>query len=150
MKSSRVATSLPQSDEVREGVRIVRGRTTSPTFALTLLYDRDWQVRTENLGAVRLDIFATAEFKPGAQEIIREFRETFDLLARRFGKPTAGYFGVAQSRSRSSAGWHYASNSLIVAGGQGGGAFTRSEGEPRASFGHEVAHLWTQAFGPAA
>lgn len=145
----RVATSVPQTERIEGRDRVVQGKTIRPTMALSLLYDRDWQPVVERLGDIRLELFLASDFQPDPKEIIQAFQETIGLLSQRFGSPPAGYFAVAQGRSRSGGGWHYTSNQLVVAGLQGG-PLVQHTGEPRAYFGHEVAHLWTQGAGPAA
>ena len=149
-----LVTSVPATESISEAKhadarRIVKGRSASPTFALTLMYDRDWQTREIVAGKMKLALFTTADCKPSKEEIEQEFLRSYKLLSEAFGAPQGDWLSVAQGRARRGVGWHFRSNDLIVAGVQGG-ALTRDAGEPRAYFGHEVAHGWTAATGEAA
>ena len=144
----RLTTSVPQTETIEGRQRVVRGRTSLATFALTLLYDRRWRPRSKRLGAVKLDVFATADFDPPVATVMKEFEDVYRFLSRRFGVPKLNYFAVAQGRARGASGWHFASNQTLVAASRGGRMIADGK-EPRAAFGHEVAHLWTQGAGPA-
>jgi len=144
-----VTTSVPQTETVKNGIRTIEGHSLKPSFALSLLYDRDWQVVPQQSGNFRFETFLTPDFKPPRSQLETIFRRTYDLLSARFGPPQANYFGVAQGRARGSGGWLYRTNDLIVAGEIGGPTSSRLP-RPRAYFGHEVSHGWTSPTGPAA
>jgi hypothetical protein len=144
----RLSTSLSQTERVEAGRRIVTARSESPVFALTLAYDRLWLPSVQMLEGVRLALFTTPDFAPPASTVAVGFAGAVKLLGGRFGRPRATYFGVVQARARGSSGWHFRSNDVIVAGVNGGDLGRRSP-YPRAWFGHEVAHLWTNPIGPA-
>jgi hypothetical protein len=145
----RVVTSVPQTDTGVDGVRVVRGRSDRPTFALTLMYDREWEVATRDLPGLRVEIFATPEFRPSAAELAAAVGRAYRVLSDRFGEPSSGYVAAVQGRARTASGWHFRSNDLIV-GGSERGPISRGGGLARAWLGHEVAHGWTEPTGPAA
>src|SRR6185503_5573598 len=130
------------------GHRVVTARSETPVFALTLAYDRLWRPSSETLDGVRLELFTTPDFTPPAPAVFDGFSRAVRLLGARFGRPRAAYLGVVQARARGSSGWHFRSNDVIVAG-TNGGDLGRRDPYPRAWFGHEVAHLWTNPIGPA-
>jgi hypothetical protein len=144
----QLSTSLPQTSETNGDIRTVRASSIRPTEALTLAYDRDWKVRSITAGSVRLDIFATEDFEPAPEKIAVEFRSAYELLQRRFGAPSGGYFAIVQGRSRAGSGWHNIANQAIFAG-VNGGRFLDAGSRPRAPFHHEVAHAWTSGAAPA-
>lgn len=143
-----LATSLPQNDTVEGNTRVVRGRSIGETPALTLSYDRDWQPRRVTAGATTLEIFATPDFVPAPEKIVAEFRRSYEVLEKRFGSPSGGYFAIVQGRSRSGGGWHNIANQAVFAGYQGG-RFYSAEPFPQANFFHEVSHAWTSGAAPA-
>ena len=144
-----LTTSLPQSDTIVGTERVVRGMTIRPTFALTLVYDRDWRVVTDTLGPLRVQLFLTPEFKPSPSAVAAEIHSVYALLSSRFGTPNAHYLGIVQSRTLQGNGWQFATNQIVVAGGSPQ-VVSRKEDLPRAFLGHEIAHLWTQGAGAAA
>lgn len=148
-KEYKLSTSLPQTEHIEGAERIIVGKTIRPTFALTLVYDRDWKTVTEQVGGLRLQLFLTPEFKPSPAAVVQEFRSVHSLLSSRFGVPKADYFGIVQARSIQGNGWLFASNQVVVAGGWPR-IFSTKDGFPRAFLGHEIGHLWTNGSGPAA
>jgi hypothetical protein len=143
-----VATDLPQTDTVFGGVRSVRACTQHPTFALSLVYDRGWQPVVRRIGPLRLALFTTPDFAPGPDSLASAFARVYRLLSERFGEPASDYFVIAQQRARPGSGWLWRSNEMIGAASQGGNLLRRGP-PPRAPFGHEVAHGWVSATGPA-
>jgi hypothetical protein len=144
----RVATSIPQTETIEGRHRVVRGRTIQAAFALTLLYDRRWRLRSKRLGPVKLDVFATPDFDPPVAQVMKEFEDVYRFLSGRFGVPKLGYFAVAQGRARDGSAWRFASNQTLVAAARGARMIEGGD-TPKASFGHELSHLWTQGAGPA-
>lgn len=142
-----VATDLPQRDSVA-GERFVRARSRAPADALSLVYDAAWTPTTRTVGDVTLALFTTPDFTPSADSLVVEFERVYSILSERFAPPASRYFAVAQQRARSGRGWLWRSNELIGAGANGG-PLTWAGPPPRASFGHEVAHGWLTATGPA-
>lgn len=144
----RVTTSIPQIEAVRNDIRTIQGHSLKPTFALSLLYDKDWQVISQQTKGFRFETFLTPDFKPSRTQLEAVFRRTYDLLSAKFGPPQANYFAVVQGRARRAGGWLYRTNDSIVAGEVGGPTSSRGP-RPRAYFGHEVSHGWTSPTGPA-
>lgn len=143
-----LATSLPQTASIQGNKRIVRAKTSQPTDALTIAYDRDWKPQRLSAGKVQLEVFATPDFEPSPDKIAAEFRYTYETFKSRFGAPTGGYFAVVQGRSREGSGWHNKANQAIFAGVHGG-SFHRADPSPHAPFHHEIAHAWTAGAAPA-
>ena len=148
-KDYALTTSLPQTERVESGDRIIEGKTVRPTMALTLAYDRDWKVLREKAAGIQLELFLMPGFQPEPPAVVQEFRSVHSLLASRFGEPGGGYLAIVQLRADSQKGWHFNSNQGVFAGGSSASLSTK-EPPPQASLGHEIGHLWTQGAGPAA
>jgi hypothetical protein len=147
-KDYALVTSLPQTDRIVGGDRMIEAKAARPG-ALSLAYDQDWKVVRENAAGIQLELFLTPEFRPQAPAVIEEFRSVHSLLASRFGEPGGGYLAIVQLRADSQKGWHFNSNQGVFAGGSSA-RLSRDDGFPKASLGHEIGHLWTQGTGPAA
>jgi len=148
-KEYRLSTSLPQTEHIDGATRVIEAKSVRPTFALTLVYDREWKVITEQIGGLRLELFLTPEFKPSPAAVVDEVRSVYSFLSGRFGVPKADYLGIVQARSREGNGWLFASNQVVVAAGWPR-VFSTKGGFPRAFLGHEIGHLWTNGSGAAA
>jgi len=145
----KVATDLPQQETVSNGVRTVIAQSTGKVGAVSWAYDDAWTPRNYQVGEVRLDIFATADYAPSDEVLKASVAQAVKVLSARFGMPPARRIVIIQARGRDGAGWHFLSNQAIFTGVQGGNP-TRLEGFPiRAFLGHEVAHLWTRPSGVA-
>jgi hypothetical protein len=140
-----VLTSLPQTDFVQSGRRIVEASSEHPVSALTLLYDREWERHVRQAEEMRIEVFTVPGFRPGAEEIASDAEEAYRILRAHFGEPGSRYLAIAQGRARPG-GWHFRSNDLVVGGGAGA-AGSRGGALPRAWLGHEVAHGWTRPSG---
>jgi hypothetical protein len=138
-KEYKLSTSLPQTERIEGAERVVDCKTIRRTFALTLSYDRDWNIVSEQIGGLRLELFLTPEFRPSPTAVVQEFRSVYSLLSSRFGTPTAEYFGIVQARSIQGNGWLFASKQVVVAGGWPR-TFSTKDGFPRAFLGHEIGH----------
>lgn len=146
-KAYHLATSLPQKEMVIGDSRIIEAKSGNPTFGLSIYYDKDWEVNTFKKDHIDLVVYATKDFLPEKQVLYAEFAKSYDTLQKYFGKPIGNYLGIVQDRSNSN-GWKNRSNSIVVAGAKGG-TLTTDRPNPRATFGHEVAHGWTNPTGPA-
>jgi hypothetical protein len=144
-KQYQLALDIPQNQEIVGESRIITAETEEKTKALTLLYDKGWNLASKNFGQIRLDILANEEFEPGVEEIQSEFEKVYSQLKTRFGEPVSKQFKITQARGRRGDGWHFRSNNAIVTGNKGGTLITESP--PRAYFAHEVAHAWTEPTG---
>jgi hypothetical protein len=143
----KIATDLPQTETVADGVRTVTARSEAPTGAVTWAYDEAWEPRTHAVGAMELQLFATPDYSPAADSFTQAGEETWAVLSARFGAPGLRRIAVIQARGRDGDGWHFFSNQGIFTGAQGG-VLSRDNAFPvRAFFDHEVAHLWTRPSG---
>ncbi|MCB0705190.1 MAG: hypothetical protein KDC34_07760 [Saprospiraceae bacterium] len=144
----QLASSLPQTDTVEGDYRIIKAISPNPTFGLSLYYDKEWNVREIKKGDMHLVLYTTTDFSPSDDTLYQEFSNTFDILTAAFGKPQINYLGVVQDRSSGGNGWRNRSNNIIIAG-ENGSYLKSLDTNPRAVFGHEVAHSWTNPIGPA-
>ena len=154
-KAYYVTTSIPQTETVKDGMRIVTGRTDEPEFTLTLIFDRDWHPTTTKVGGIEFGTFLTSSYHwtPAALEAV--LRKEYELLDPRFGLPQSHYLAVVEERGIGESGFRYRANDLVVSGAGGGKVLLSPQdsaaSEPNAPFPHEVSHGWTmQATGPAA
>ena len=69
-------------------------------------------------------------------------------MEKHFGKPLGDFFGIVQDRSNGGNGWKNRSNSTVIASEKGSYLIT-DQPSPRAVFGHEIAHQWTNPHGEA-
>lgn len=146
-KDYHMATSLPQKDAIWGETRVIVAKSEVPTFGLSLYYDQEWQVSTIKKDQLDLVIYATKDFAPDSALLFAHFSKNFDTLQKYFGKPISNYFGIVQDRTGGN-GWKNRSNSMVVAG-QNGAYLITDKPVPRAVFGHEIAHGWTNPTGPA-
>jgi len=146
-KSYYMTTSLPQKDNIVGDVREIVAKSEMPTFGLAIYYDREWEVNTFKKDQIEMVIYATKDFLPKKEKLYTEFSKNYDTLQKHFGKPISNYFAIAQDRS-SPGGWKNRANSVVVAG-EIGSILIMDKPNPRAIFGHEVAHGWTSPTGPA-
>ena len=144
-KEFRVSTSIPQTERVEGGDRIIEGKTIQPAVALTLVYDREWNVETRSIGDTRVELFLAPDVEPNAAEIFAEFRSVFELLSKRFGRLPSRYFAIVQARSwKDNPGWRFCSNQAVVSA-MTPGPLSVEAPVPTARLGHEIAHFWTSA-----
>lgn len=146
----RLALDLPQSDKVAKGQRITEGQTPFPSPALSFAFDDSWDPTHFDVAGMRLNLFATRDFKPSADELRPYFEHTVESLQRRFGKPPVTDTKIVQARLRDGEGWHFLSNQAIFAGKNAGRMVRVTDFLPmREYLGHEISHLWTHPSGPA-
>ncbi len=146
-KAYHLATSLPQQDQVIGDYRIITAKSGNPTFGLSVYYDRNWEVDAIKIGDLSLSVYAAKDFSPNKELLRSHFSKYYDTLQKHFGKPIGNYLGIVQDRSGGN-GWKNRSNDMVVAG-QSGSYLITDQPNPRAIFGHEVAHGWTSPTGPA-
>jgi hypothetical protein len=142
----RLTTSLPQTERVEEGERIVEGKSTLRTNMLTLGYDREWQPHVVAAGGVSLDLFVTRSFPLRPEQLIAEFRKDYSLFAARFGEPAGGYTAIVQLRGNPGQSFHSNHASFVAATYP----LLPDRENATATLGHEIAHAWTEGSGPAA
>ncbi|WP_316751109.1 hypothetical protein [Pedobacter gandavensis] len=146
-KAYHLSTSLPQKESVAGDLRIIKAKSEQATFGLSVYYDKDWEVTTFKKDQIDLVVYATKDFLPGKEALYAAFAKDYDTLQKHFGKPLSNYIGIVQDRTGGN-GWQNRSNSIIVAGEKGSNLIT-DKPNPRAIFGHEIAHGWTSPTGPA-
>ena len=143
----QLTTSLPQTESMVGDYRIITAKSELPTFGLSLYYDRDWTLSTLRKDKIDMVIYATPDFTPNKDTLANQFLKYYDILKSNFGEPISNYFGIVQDRTGGN-GWKNRANSIIIAG-QSGSYLITDKPNPRAIFGHEVAHAWTSPTGPA-
>ncbi|WP_316839824.1 hypothetical protein [Pedobacter gandavensis] len=146
-KAYHLATSLAQKESIVGDLRIIKATSEQPTFGLSIYYDKDWEVSTFKKGQTELVVYATKDFLPKKEALYAEFAKSYDTLEKHFGKPLSTYMGIVQDRTGGN-GWLNRSNNIIIAGEKGSILIT-DKPQPRAYFGHEIAHGWTSPTGPA-
>ena len=101
-KEYSLTTSLPQAERIEGAERIVEASSVQPTFALTLAYDREWQVLSEKARRRSTRTVCDSGVSPDRAAIVQEFRQVHSLLAGRFGEPEERLCcrGSAPRRSR--------------------------------------------------
>lgn len=146
-KDYQLSTSLPQKDQIYGDRRVITAKSELPTFGLSVYYDRDWEINSLKKDHIEMVIHATKDFAPQRDALHAQFSKDYDTLQKVFGNPISKYFGIVQDRTGGN-GWKNRANSIIVAGSTGSYLIT-DKPNPRAVFGHEVAHGWTSPTGPA-
>lgn len=150
--SYRLTTSIPQTEQVANGIRTVRGTSMHPQFILSLIYDKDWRVTSTPIGNFEFESFLTPTFHFTHDSLASIIAREYRLLTPRFGdpQPPSRYLAVVESRVLKGAGFTVRMNNAVVSGDN----VTRLDEPalgPSAAFVHEVAHGWTMdASGPAA
>ena len=150
-----LTTSIPQTQTVSDGTRIVRGHTDEPEFTLTLVFDRDWHPTVTKVGDIEFGTFLTTGFHWTPAQLEGILRKEYQILDPRFGPPQSHYIAVAEERGIGVSGFRFRANDLVVSGGGGGKVLLSppesAASEPNAPLPHEISHGWTmQASGPAA
>jgi hypothetical protein len=145
----QLSSSLAQHDQIIADKRQITGKSDHPTFALSLYYDKHWKLNEIKKDGLLFSIYATDEFTPNTTELFNTYTATYENLKDEFGSPKAKYFSVVQDRSSGGNGWKNRSNNSIIAA-KSGSYLIQNGANPRAVFGHEVAHAWTTPVGPAA
>lgn len=143
-----LASSLPQTDQVTGTERVITGKSTYPAFALSLYYDKAWQLHEYKKNDYKMEIYSGNDFKPLPDTLYTAFSDAFDLLSAKFGNPRGKYVSIVQDQSNPMNGWLNRSNDMIVAAKQGSGVIKNGQ-LPGAPFGHELAHAWTLPTGKA-
>ncbi|MGB9146510.1 MAG: M1 family aminopeptidase [Acidobacteriaceae bacterium] len=148
-------TSVPQTEQVENGVRIVHGHTSEPEFILSLIYDEDWKPTEQLIGNLHFATFLTPQYHWSPEVMGEQVKTVDDWLSRRFGPPQSDYLGIAEERDLGHHGFAYRTNDLVVSGAGGSrvlfSPLADAASAPSAPLQHEVSHGWTmQATGPGA
>ena len=140
----RLTTSVPQTEVVRNGVRIVHGETMHPQFLLALIYDKDWQPVTKQVGDLRVETFLTPDFRFTPDTLAAIVGRVYHVLVPRFGEPQlpSHYLAVVEDRALGHSGFAVRMNNAVISGG---GATMLDDPllGPSYAFAHEVSHGWT-------
>jgi len=136
-----LTTTIPQTDTVRDGTRIVSARSLHNEFLLALIYDRDWRPQTTDFGGFRFESFTAPSFKYSHDSLAALTKLVYDVLTPRFGEPQfpSRYLAAVQARALGQGGFNVRMNNAAISGLAGGVVESRS-GQ---TFGHETGHAWT-------
>jgi hypothetical protein len=152
-----LTTSIPQTETVSDGVRIVKGQTDEPEFILSLVFDRDWHPTVAKVGDINFETFLTSDFHWSSENLQAALQKMYQFMDPRFGPPHSHYLALAEDRGIGESGFRFRTNDLVVSGQGGGKSKTlipdrdQAVASPSVPFPHEVSHGWTmQASGVAA
>lgn len=146
-----LTTTLPQTDSVSGGVRTVIGRSTYPTWLLSLIYDRAWRPVATDVDGVRFETFTTPAFHFSHDSLATVLRPVDSLLHARFGGPTPPYIAAVEDRAIGPRGFSVRMADAIISGSKADQLVELGIQGPSFAFAHEVSHAWTMnATGPAA
>ncbi|HEY2025810.1 MAG TPA: M1 family aminopeptidase [Gemmatimonadaceae bacterium] len=140
----KLTTSMPQTERVENGLRIVHGESIHPRFILSLIYDKEWRSTTTRFGDVRFETLLAPGFRFSHDSLAKLAEREYALLTPRFGEPQAPsrYLVVVENRAIKGSGFTVRMNNAVVSGDN----VTRIEElvlGPSDAFAHEVAHGWT-------
>jgi hypothetical protein len=140
----RLTTSVPQTEVVRNGVRIVHGETMHPQFLLALIYDKDWQPVTKQIGELRVETFLTPSFRFTPDTLAAIVGRVYRVLVPRFGEPQlpSHYLAVVEDRALGHSGFAVRMNNAVISG-DGATMLDEPSLGPSYAFAHEVSHGWT-------
>ena len=140
----RLTTSVPQTEVVRNGVRIVHGETMHPQFLLALIYDTDWHPVTKRIGDVRVETFLTPKFRFSPDTLAAIVGRVYRVLVPRFGEPQlpSHYLAVVEDRALGHSGFAVRMNNAVISG-DGATMLDEPSLGPSYAFAHEVSHGWT-------
>jgi hypothetical protein len=136
-----LTTTIPQTDTVIGGTRIVRGQSLHNEFALALIFDRDWRPQVTDFGTFRFESFTTPTFRHSHDSLAAATKRVYDLLTPRFGEPQfpSRYLAAVQSRALGPGGFNVRMNNAAISGA-GGGSLGSSQSQ---TYAHETGHAWT-------
>lgn len=136
-----LTTTIPQTDTVVDGMRIVRGQSLHNEFALALIFDRDWRPQTTDFGGFRFESFTAPTFRHSHDSLAAATKRVYDQLQPRFGEPQfpSRYLAAVQDRALGAGGFNVRMNNAAISGA-GGGSLGSSASQ---TFAHETGHAWT-------
>jgi hypothetical protein len=144
-----LTTTVPQTEMVEHGQRIVHGSSGHPQFLLALIYDRDWRPTKTSLGQLEFETFLTPKFAYSRDTLAAIARREFAYLGKRFGTPTH-YQADVEDRELHGSGFAVRMNDAAVSGDHAILLDDPNLG-PSYAYAHEISHAWTMnASGPAA
>ena len=146
-----LATTLPQTETVANGVRTVTGTSTYPAWLLSLIYDRDWHVATSKVDGVTFETFLTPAFHFQHDTLANTLRRIDSVYGKRFGGPTPPYIAVVEDRALGARGFSVRMTDAVITGTNAEELDRTGIQGPVYAFAHEISHGWTMnATGPAA
>jgi hypothetical protein len=136
-----LTTTIPQTDSVRGGLRVVHGKSLHNEFALALIFDRDWRPQTTDFGSFRFESFTGPTFRHSHDSLAAATKRVYDLLQPRFGEPQfpSRYLAAVQDRALGAGGFTVRMNNAAISGANGG-SLGSSQSQ---TFAHETGHAWT-------
>ncbi|HEX3865976.1 MAG TPA: M1 family aminopeptidase, partial [Gemmatimonadaceae bacterium] len=136
-----LTTTIPQTDTVIDGIRVIHGESLHNEFALALIFDRDWKPQTTDFGGFRFQSFTGPTFRYSHDTLAAATKRVYDLLEPRFGEPQfpSRYLAAVQDRALGPGGFSVRMNNAAISGVSGGTlGSTQSQ-----TFAHETGHAWT-------
>jgi hypothetical protein len=138
-----LATTIPQTDTVRGGVRTVYAASKHPEFLLALIYDREWQPKVTEFPGFRFESFIGPGFRHSHDSLAAVTKRVYEQLTPRFGEPQfpSRYLAVVQDRLLGAGGFSVRMNNAAISGATGGGPAL--DARTSQTFAHETGHAWT-------
>lgn len=146
-----LATTVPQTESVSNGIRTVTGHTDYPAWLLSMIYDRDWKVVTSTVDGIRFQTFTTPSFKLSHDTLAAAFERIEKILGRRFGKIRPPYIAIVEDRALGSRSFSVRMTDAVITGSGATSLDRLGARGPAAPYAHEISHVMTMnASGPAA
>ncbi|HZS59448.1 MAG TPA: M1 family aminopeptidase [Gemmatimonadaceae bacterium] len=146
-----LSTTVPQTERVEHGQRIVHGETIRPEFLLALIYDKDWKPAEKKVGDLTYETFVTPDFKFSIDTLADIAGREYAYLRARFGEPPdpPHYQATIEDRELHGQGYAVRMNDAAVTGDHTTFLDDPNLG-PSYAYAHEISHMWTMnASGPA-
>lgn len=146
-----LATTVPQTESVANGIRSVYGHTDYPAWLLSMIYDRDWKVVTSTVDGIRFQTFTTPSFKLSHDTLATAFGRIEKILGSRFGKIRPAYIAIVEDRGLGNRGFSVRMTDAVITGSGATSLDRLGASGPSAPYAHEISHVMTMnASGPAA
>jgi Peptidase family M1 domain len=148
----QLTTTVPQTERVENGKRIVHGVSGRPQFLLALIYDRDWKPGMTTVNGLHFETFLPPDFRFSRDTLARVAGREYAYLRRRFGEPKnpTNYQAAVEDREIHGSGFAVRMNDAAVSGDHATFLDDPNLG-PSYAYAHEISHMWTMnASGPAA
>jgi hypothetical protein len=147
----QLTTTLPQTDTVSNGVRIVTAKSNYPAWLLSLIYDKDWHVVSSDVDGVRFETFTEPAYHFSHDTLAAALRRIDKILGGRFGGPTPPYIALVEDRAIGPRGFAVRMTDAVISGSKAERLEELGIQGPGTAFAHEISHGWTMnATGPAA
>ena len=146
-----LTTTVPQTERVEKGQRIVHGTSVRPEFLLALIYDKDWRPAAKTVGDLKYEAFLTPGFKYSLDTLADIAGREYAYLRSRFGEPPnpPHYQAAVEDRELHGSGFTVRMNDAVVSGDHAILLDDPNLG-PSYAYAHEISHMWTMnASGPA-